>query len=769
LLAAPLPREVEAALQEAFDELSEASTAGLIVRASLSGALAAVWRIDGGPQSVRGVQSVQALREAVHELWARSMTSAAVEAYAEAGLKDTAVGVLIQPMSEVRHRGFIARRDRLAPWQLGTALRQPPGVRWPERLALMVPLADGRLAQDAPAPLRELHAELCEASVERLLAIGEAVVDKLGDSVMVTFALRTAAEGAARIVVLAVHDQVPWSAASEGRVRVEIAVGGSSARPPTPLSQSVLSELATSCLADAMEASGCRIDSDVFSSLDGRCFVDLEAVVAAAVAAPMWRPESTSVAIGGAAADVLAAVSGRVAGGQARRLGLPLIGVRWAYEQLGLDRQLEAEQQRLASQLRQLSEVEFALLPSDALGTSLRRAQSLLRRAVTTWLRVLGVQQSTVGAVTLWLRRRVEDVDVGHGLISGAGGGLAFELARSVAEAAQAVREDPALQAQLASGEVRSARDLPDVRGRGVYGSLLSQFGDMACSAFELARPRWREDGREFAVMLSAVASLDEPFDVVARHHEARAVADRQLADLEPSFGGLERRVLRMLIDRGRHWTRHRAGVDRNVYRALYAMRRVVLDVDRRIARFDEGGAPHALYPRAFLCPLDRLVRALDSGHPDLGRVLRMREADRSSRRQRPILPPAFCGSPVRWGTAMRRGADLDGIGLSSGVVEGVVRIVHDTPPTELSRADVLVMRSADVALAPCYAQVAAVVVERGGFIWPSAELARELALPMVAGIPQVRLRLRDGDRVRVDGDSGTVSQLEIAASEKAS
>lgn len=762
LLAAPLDEGVRRALEGLVQRFGDGGHSSIMVRASLCGSPAAVGRVDGGPQSVRGVQSAAALCQAVHSLWARSVTAASVEAYSMANLADTSVAVLIHPMHDLRARGFIARRDRFSPWQLGTASRHPPGIRWPERLGLMVPLAEGKRVKQGPAALRNLREQLDEASIESLLEIGERAAADLGDRLMVTFALRDDVDESARVVVLAVQDQVPWNSASDGRVWVEVAVGGGSARPPTPLSHSVLSEVVTASLGDAMAEKGRRISRDALTSFDGRCFADLEEIVGAAAGAAMWGPESTCAAFGGASGPLVASVSGRVAAGRARKMLVPLVGMRWAYEQLGLDRQLEVEQESLATELRELIEVKYALLPSDALSTTLRRARILLRRAVSMWLRVLGVQQSIARAVTLWLGRRVADIDpsLGHALIRGAGAGLAYELARAVGDSAKLLARDPTLLAQLASGEVRSARDLPDVSGRGIVGQCFTQFGDLSCSAFELARPRWREDGRELSAMLAAIAAIDEPLDVMARHQAARAMAERRLADLEPGFNGLERRVLRTLIDRGRHWTRHRAAVDRNVYRALYAMRRIVLDVDRRIARFDEGPAPHALYPRAFLCPLDRLVQALDSGHPDLGRVLRMREADRSSRRQRPILPPAFCGAPVRWGTGDGDDDVFEGMGLSSGVVEGTVRLVHDVPPTQLSADDVLVIRSADVGLSPCFAQAGAVVAERGGMLWPSAELARELALPMVAGIPQVRLRLQNGDRVRVDGSRGKVSRL---------
>ena len=53
-----------------------------------------------------------------------------------------------------------------------------------------------------------------------------------------------------------------------------------------------------------------------------------------------------------------------------------------------------------------------------------------------------------------------------------------------------------------------------------------------------------------------------------------------------------------------------------------------------------------------------------------------------------------------------------------------------------------------------------AIVSEKGSLLSHTAIISRELGKPAVAGIPHITEYLKDGDRVRVDGDAGTVTRL---------
>jgi len=112
--------------------------------------------------------------------------------------------------------------------------------------------------------------------------------------------------------------------------------------------------------------------------------------------------------------------------------------------------------------------------------------------------------------------------------------------------------------------------------------------------------------------------------------------------------------------------------------------------------------------------------------------------------------------------------ARLKGIAASagSGPAEGTAVVTNDPLDAarrllELKGPVVLVTRLTDPAWSSLFRRLSAVVTELGGVISHAAIVARENGLPAVVGIPEATRRIRDGQRVRVDGATGSVEVVE--------
>jgi len=70
------------------------------------------------------------------------------------------------------------------------------------------------------------------------------------------------------------------------------------------------------------------------------------------------------------------------------------------------------------------------------------------------------------------------------------------------------------------------------------------------------------------------------------------------------------------------------------------------------------------------------------------------------------------------------------------------------------------VARTTDVGLTPLFLIAAGVVTELGGPLSHAAIVAREYGVPAVVNVSGVMLALRNGERVRVDGNRGVVERL---------
>jgi pyruvate,water dikinase len=103
------------------------------------------------------------------------------------------------------------------------------------------------------------------------------------------------------------------------------------------------------------------------------------------------------------------------------------------------------------------------------------------------------------------------------------------------------------------------------------------------------------------------------------------------------------------------------------------------------------------------------------------------------------------------------------GVGVSAGVVEGVVRVVTDPSFDDVEPDEVLVAPTTDPSWASIMFVSSALVVDIGGPLSHAAVVARELGVPCVVNTRYGSRVLRTGDRVRVNGTTGRVEILERA------
>ena len=107
-------------------------------------------------------------------------------------------------------------------------------------------------------------------------------------------------------------------------------------------------------------------------------------------------------------------------------------------------------------------------------------------------------------------------------------------------------------------------------------------------------------------------------------------------------------------------------------------------------------------------------------------------------------------------------GDSVQGLPGCPGVSEGVARVVLDSSdPTALGPGDVLVAPSTDPSWTPLFVPAGGVVVDVGAALSHAIIVSRELGIPCVVSATNATRRIRDGARVRVDGNTGVVTVLD--------
>jgi pyruvate,water dikinase len=104
----------------------------------------------------------------------------------------------------------------------------------------------------------------------------------------------------------------------------------------------------------------------------------------------------------------------------------------------------------------------------------------------------------------------------------------------------------------------------------------------------------------------------------------------------------------------------------------------------------------------------------------------------------------------------------LSGFAASPGIAEGPARVISSADGiAEIQAGEILVAPLTAPSWAPVFGKIAATVTDVGGIMSHAAIVCREYGLPAVTGTAFGTKTIRTGQRLRVDGNAGTVTVLD--------
>ncbi|AOZ02122.1 hypothetical protein BKK81_22680 [Cupriavidus sp. USMAHM13] len=101
----------------------------------------------------------------------------------------------------------------------------------------------------------------------------------------------------------------------------------------------------------------------------------------------------------------------------------------------------------------------------------------------------------------------------------------------------------------------------------------------------------------------------------------------------------------------------------------------------------------------------------------------------------------------------------LRGLGTSRGCVRAMARVIDDLEAQagELQKGEIIVTRFTDASWTPLFAFAGGIVTDVGSMLSHSSIVAREFGLPCVVNTVHATARIRTGDWVSLDGETGEV------------
>ena len=173
----------------------------------------------------------------------------------------------------------------------------------------------------------------------------------------------------------------------------------------------------------------------------------------------------------------------------------------------------------------------------------------------------------------------------------------------------------------------------------------------------------------------------------------------------------------------------------------------------------------------------DEVVSFLQGDTSVLG-MIEARKETFATYKALPALPNIISGrfDPFQWSKDPGRRTDyfdahhiyqvdsddlIQGFPGSAGLIEGTVRVLESHEQMhEFLHGEILVTSYTNIGWTPLFPRAAAIVTDIGAPLSHAAIVARELGIPAVVGTGVATMKLKTGDRVKVNGSEGVVELL---------
>lgn len=298
--------------------------------------------------------------------------------------------------------------------------------------------------------------------------------------------------------------------------------------------------------------------------------------------------------------------------------------------------------------------------------------------------------------------------------------------------------------------------------------AYLAAYGHRGENENEYAWPRPQEDpawlDRQLAEFAKTAVDVEALF---ARQVAAYAAAWARLCEHHPG----KVKVMRQRLVAAAQAARQREAVRSEATRSSQVIRAFAL----------RAGALTGVGEELFFLTIDE-VFALLTGDSSVDRFIAMRKATHARYRDLPPYPTIIVGrfDPLQWAADPARRSDIfdanapvsahatdneatiRGFAGALGIVEGTVRRLERLEESDqLQPGEILVTTLTNIGWTPIFPRLAAIVTDLGAPLSHAAIVARELGIPAVVGCGDATMRLKSGDRVRVNGGQGVVTILE--------
>ncbi|HSB02498.1 MAG TPA: PEP/pyruvate-binding domain-containing protein [Anaerolineales bacterium] len=295
---------------------------------------------------------------------------------------------------------------------------------------------------------------------------------------------------------------------------------------------------------------------------------------------------------------------------------------------------------------------------------------------------------------------------------------------------------------------------------------FLEKYGMRGVGEIDFGQPRWREDPTPIMHTLQSYLNIEDasaPDTLFLKGQQAAQNAIEKLAAKarKQSGGWLKEKLVRGAARRIRLLMGARESPKFFIIRAMGIARKALLEAGEEFA---QAGVISQANDLGFL-KLDELESLARNEIRDWKSLITERRVIYERELRRRQVPRILVSDGRAFyeglGSETDTGNVITGSPVSPGVAEGVVHVIFDPRGAQLAPGEILVCPGTDPAWTPLFMAAGGLITEVGGMMTHGSVVAREYGIPAVVGVHQATTRLKDGQRVRVDGTTGQIIVLE--------
>ena len=345
------------------------------------------------------------------------------------------------------------------------------------------------------------------------------------------------------------------------------------------------------------------------------------------------------------------------------------------------------------------------------------------------------------------------------------------EMDLALWKTATAIRADAESSAVFRSADALTlaqrylSGELPSV-GQAAIRRFMERYGMRGTGEIDFGQPRWREDPASIMHTLQSYLNIPEasaPDVLFTKGEEAASKAIEKIAAKarKQTGGWLKEKMARGAARRVRLLMGVRESPKFFAIRTMGIARKALLEVGEEFA---EAGTIEKADDLVFL-KLDELEALAKNEARDWKALIAERRATYERELRRRQVPRILVSDGRAFyeglGSETDTGNVITGSPVSPGVAEGNVHIIFDPGGAQLAPGEILVCPGTDPAWTPLFMAAGGLITEVGGMMTHGSVVAREYGIPAVVGVHQATTRLKNGQRIRIDGTAGKILVLE--------